>query len=132
MIPESNNIDLTEVEQVTYPSTTYKIDFVNKTISKKIDGQEAAVQAVTKIFSTERYRHVIYSGNYGIQLENLIGKDYDYIVSELKRRLEDAISTDDRFIRVDNFSIEKTGINSLLVNCTVVSIEGAFDISLEV
>lgn len=132
MIPESNNLNLTEVEQVTYPSVTYKIDFVNKSISKKIDGQEAAIQAVTKIFSTERYRNVIYSGNYGVQIENLVGKDYDYVVSELKRRLEDAISTDDRFIRIDNFSVEKTGINSLLVNCTIVSVEGAFDISLEV
>lgn len=131
MIPESV-LDLTQLEQTVYPSTTYKLDLQNKTIGRKIDGIEAAMQSVTKIFMTERYENVIYSGNYGIELESLIGKDFEYAESEMQRRLEDAISTDERIQSISELKMERSGKNNLIVSCTVSTVEGAFTVSTEV
>lgn len=131
MIPESL-FDLLEIEQTIYPSTTYKLDLQTKRIGSKIDGIEAAVQAATKIFLTERYANVIYSGDYGIELEFLVGKDYDFIVADLQRRIEEAFLPDDRFEAVTDVTFEKTGLNSMLVNCSIQTIQGAFTISTEV
>ena len=131
MIPESV-MDLTSLEQTTYPSTTYKLDLQTKRIGRKIEGIEAAMQAVTKIFMTERYAHVIYSGDYGIELESLIGKEFDFVESDLRRRIEEAISPDDRIQGITELTTERSGKNNLIVNCTVQTVDGAFTISTEV
>lgn len=131
MIPESV-MDLTSLEQTVYPSTTYKLDLQTKRIGRKIDGIDAAMQAVTKIFMTERYAHVIYSGDYGIELESLIGKEFDFVESDLRRRIEEAILPDDRIQGITELTTERSGKNNLIVNCTVQTVDGAFTISTEV
>jgi hypothetical protein len=131
MIPESV-MDLTSLEEKVYPSTTYKLDLQTKRIGRKIDGIEAAIQAVTKIFMTERYAHVIYSGDYGIELESLIGKDFEYVESDIRRRIEEALSPDNRIQGITELTTERSGKNNLIVNCTVQTVDGAFTISTEV
>ena len=34
------------------------------------------MQAIRKIMGTERYAFVIYTANYGIELQRLVGKDF--------------------------------------------------------
>ena len=72
MVPEQNG-DMLELDIATQPTLTYKLDFETKRISTKIDDFEAVMQAITKILYTERYSCVIYSGDYGVELERLIG-----------------------------------------------------------
>ena len=36
-------------------------------------------------------------------LEELVGEDYDFIISELPRRIRDAFSRDSRILSADNF-----------------------------
>ena len=60
-----------------------------------IDRQQKR-QAVEKILQTERYRFVIYDWNYGMELDDLIGKNASFVIPELKRRIEDALLADDR------------------------------------
>jgi hypothetical protein len=131
MIPE-NAMNLTALERTVYPSTTYKLDLQSKRIGRKIDGLEAAMQAVTKVFLTERYANVIYSGNYGVELESLIGKDFDYVMADLQRRLEEAVLGDDRIQSISSLTANKTGKNDLSVSCTVKTVEGSFTVSTEV
>lgn len=131
MIPESV-MDLTSLEEKVYPSTTYKLDLQTGRIGRKIDGLEAAIQAVTKIFMTERYAHVIYSGDYGVELESLIGKEFEYVESDIRRRLEEAVTPDDRIQGITDLTTERSGKNNLIVNCTVQTVDGAFTISTEV
>jgi hypothetical protein len=131
MIPE-NAMNLTTLERTVYPSTTYKLDLQSKRIGRKIDGLEAAMQAVTKVFLTERYANVIYSGNYGVELESLIGKDFDYVMADLQRRLEEAVLGDDRIQSISSLTANKTGKNDLSVSCTVKTVEGSFTVSTEV
>ena len=41
--------------------------------------------------------------DFGSELEELVGEDYDFIVSELPRRIRDAFSRDSRILSADNF-----------------------------
>ena len=131
MIPASA-LDITELETVDYPSTTYKLDLTTKRIGSKISGQDAAMQAVAKVLLTERYSRVIYSGNYGIEFEDLIGENYDYVIADLKRRLESALLVDDRIQGISTLVLSNNHDSSLTASFAVQSVEGAFNISAEV
>lgn len=86
------------------PSLTYGLDIEKGRIFGKVDGIEAVKQAIYKILSTERYWHLIYSWNYGAELTSLIGQPASYAVSELKRRVTEALLQDDRVTGIDAFS----------------------------
>lgn len=131
MIPEQN-ADLTILEEQIQPSRTYHLDLVRKRVTSMIDGQDAIIQAVRKILYTERYAYVIYSSQYGVELDRLIGQEYDFIVSDVKRTLTEALLVDNRIISLENFEMEKTGLNTMEVNFSVNSIEGEINFNTEV
>lgn len=91
------------------------------TLSGTVDNINAVKQACFCILATEQEIHKIYDSNYGLQTFDLIGKDYSYIASELKRRIREALIQDDRINDVRDFIIErvkKDGIHlSFVVEC---------------
>ena len=131
MIPERNT-DLTILEERIQSSRTYHLNLDRKRVASMIDGHDAIIQAVRKILSTERYAYVIYSSQYGVELDRLIGQEYDFIVSDIKRTLTEALLADNRIINLENFEMEKTGLDTMKVNFLVNSIEGEIDFSTEV
>lgn len=86
------------------PTHTYKWDYDNARSRGYTDHLEAMKQACYKIIYTERYRHIIYSWNYGIELEDLFGKPLTYVYPELKRRIKEALLADDRVSEVGDFT----------------------------
>ncbi len=131
MIPEQV-IDLTDLEIENQPSRTYKLDFERKRIGGMIDNEQAIMQMVMKILYTERYAYVIYSSQYGVELDRLIGQDYNFIVSDLERTITEALTADDRVIDITDFQINKIGIDKMEVSFTVNSIVGSANINTEV
>jgi len=131
MIPEQQ-VDLTNLEVVSQPSLTYKLDFERKRISGKIDNEEAIMQMVMKILYTERYAYVIYSPQYGVELDRLMGKDYNFIVSDLERTITEALLADDRILSITDFVTEQTAIDRMTATFTVNSIVGSANINTEV
>lgn len=129
MIPKENSgIDFIIQEQ---PSKTYKIDLEKSKIKGYIDELEAIKQSIYKILNTERYKYLIYSWNYGIELEDLFGEPIPYVYSELKRRISEALTQDDRIESVDAFSFtNKKGVVS--ATFTVHTIYGDVDAEKEV
>lgn len=123
-----SNLEIVEEQQ---PSLTFGIDFDRGRVVGMIDGLEAVKQAVFLILQTERYRHLIFTMNYGSELEMLIGRDQLFVQSELKRRIREALMQDDRIEDVTNFSISFDG-DSALVRFTVVSVFGNFEAEQEV
>ncbi|GFI02301.1 MAG: DUF2634 domain-containing protein [Lachnospiraceae bacterium] len=106
MIPKSANLpgqDFVIEEQPTY---TYKMDPESGLIRGYVDGIEAMEQAVYKILSTERYRYLIYSWNYGIELEDLFGQPVSYACPELERRIREALIWDGRIEEVGDFKFD--------------------------
>ena len=129
MIPRAS-IEIEIVpEEVIETSRTYKLS--GNRIQGYTDGLEALKQAIYKVLNTERYEYPIYSFNYGIELESLIGKDPVYVQIELKRRIRECLLRDERITAVDNFRFEVAG-DEIKCTCDVHSIYGDLTVSREV
>jgi len=123
-----SNLEIVEEQQ---PSLTFGIDFDRGRVIGMVDGLDAVKQAVFLILQTERYRHLIYTPDYGCELEGLVGRDPLFVQSEIKRRIREALMQDDRIEDVTNFSIQFDGDNAL-VRFTVISTFGNFEVAQEV
>lgn len=75
------------------------------------DEKEAWIQWCQKAIRTARYRYLIYSRDYGHELEDLIGSGVSRAVyeSEIQRMVTEALMTDSRTQRVDEFSFAWAG-----------------------
>jgi phage baseplate assembly protein W len=135
MIPVSTRFTEPLVE-VDIPSKTYKI-FVdglnedNDQIGGYIDDLDAVKQAIYLILNTEKYEFPIYSWDYGIELIDLYGKPIPYVISELERRVTEALTQDDRISEVVNFEYDKEG-HRLHVKFNVITDFGSIDSEMEV
>ena len=107
MIPKSANISINMVDVVDEPSKTYKLDIENNRIIGFTDGLDAIKQAIYLILSVERYEYLIYSWDYGFEVNDLYGEDINYVISEVQRRITEALMQDERITGVDGFTFEK-------------------------
>lgn len=130
MIP-SIDILTQEITEPTYPSRTYKINIDLDRIDGYTDDLQAVIQAIYLILSTERYRYIIYSWDYGVELLDLIGKPIPYVIAEIPRRIKEALMQDDRIADVTDFTFEKKR-NKLHTTFTVVTNIGNIPTALEV
>lgn len=131
MIP---NLDIlsTEIEEVQYPTETYKVEVRDEGEEDRINGYtddlDAIRQAIYLILNTERYAFPIYSWDYGIELVDLIGKPMPYVISEIPRRVKEALIQDDRITDVKDFTFEK---HKSKLHTTFVVITNSGDITSE-
>ena len=110
MIPTTSDIrdeSVVEFEYETQPDYTYKLNVESERVASYVDGLNAYKQAVYKILNTERYEHLIYSWNYGIELKDLIGKPLSYAIPEVEARITEAVMQDDRTESVYGFQFEQ-------------------------
>ncbi len=129
MIPRGKIDADTKVTEEVKTTRTYKLS--QTSIQGFTDGLKALEQAIYKVLNTEKYEYPIYSFYYGIELENLIGKDKNYVKIELKRRIQECLLRDERITEVDNFQFAEAGD---MLNCTfdVHSSYGNLTVSREV
>lgn len=106
MIPNTNDGLQQDFEIEQQPTKTYKLNRVDMGITGFVDNKEAMEQAIYKILNTERYSSLIYSWNYGIELVDLFGQPMSFVLPELKRRITEALTQDERIQSVDAFSFE--------------------------
>ena len=135
MIPDIK-ILTEEIKEVSYPTETYKIevsetDPPNDRINGYTDDLLALQQTIYLILGTERYEHIIYSWDYGVELLDLIGKPIPYVVAVLPRRITEALTQDDRIEDVTDFEFERNK-NKLYVTFMVKSTLGDIPASTEV
>ncbi len=126
-----NDKDILQINESTEPSNTFFIDFEKGRISGFIDEKEAVKQAIMLILNTERYKFLIYSWNYGAELEALIGTHPDIVEDEVERLISEALLQDDRITTVYDFEFSRNR-DTLLVNFKVDSIYGDIDVETEV
>jgi len=131
MIPKSYSVELTTLEISDLPSKTYKLDLENNRITGYTDELDAIKQAIYLILNTERYEWLIYSWDYGLAVNDLYGKDNSYVISEVQRRITEALMQDDRITSVDSFSFERNR-EKLHVTFTAHTIYGDVSDSTEV
>ena len=87
------------------------------------DGLDAIKQTITMMLSVPRYEYLIYSWDYGHELNNLIGKDVEYAKIEIPRLIKECLLQDDRISGVNNFTFTNTD-KGLLVEFNVTTIDG--------
>ena len=131
MIPSNRNLIVTQIGQ-NEVTRTYKVDSYNKRIIGTTDGQPAIEQAILKNFDTERFAYVIYSKNYGIELEIYIGKDYDFIRSDLQRAIEECLLVDARIYSINNLQFTQEGLDYMSITMDIETEQGVLTTTLEV
>lgn len=125
MIP--NTTPKNELEVQIQPSMNYKMHFKDEIINGYREHLEAMKQVIFKILNTERYQYMIYSSNYGIELEDLFGEPVSYVCPELERRITEALVQDDRIDFVDSFSFDLSEKRIVKVSFKVHTIFGDID-----
>lgn len=123
MLPQGLRI-ASENTSEEMPSKTYKLDFEYKRISGMIDSQEAMLQAVRKIFETERFAYEIYTAEYGIELESLMGQPTDFVSTVLESRIKDALLADTRILGLEDFKVVELAKDTLEASGTIVTTQG--------
>ena len=122
-LPEVIGFD-TDIVVASQPSKTWIIDRNTMQVSCMDSGLEAVRQAVEIALNVERYRWTIYTTNFGSELSDLVGEDEAYIIAEIPRLVEGALSTDSRVVSVDDYVYKKTDTNSMTVSFTVHTVYG--------
>ena len=134
MIPNVE-ILMRDIEEVEYPSRTYKIEIRNDNEDDRINGYiddlKSIQQAIYLILNIERYKYPIYSWDYGVELLDLIGKPVPYVISEIPRRITEALTQDSRITNVRDFEFEKNK-SKLYVTFVVETTVGDVSADLEV
>lgn len=131
MIPNSN-ILLKETEIKEKPTKSYKMGLNSQVISGYVNSLKAMEQAIYKILHTERYKYIIYSWNYGVELEDLFGKRVSYVCPEIKRRITEALLQDKRIIDVSNFDFDVSRRGVVYTIFVVNTIFGEIKIEKEI
>lgn len=130
-LPEGVGLEVT-APYVSRATNTWMIDWAQNRIVGMDDGIDAICQAIDIILETQRYQWQIYTSDFGSEFTDLIGDEYDYVVSELPRRIMDAFSVDDRILSVDNFVFGSNGNNALTCSFDVQTVFGTLQKEVKV
>ena len=124
MIPSSNAFLKQDFEIETQPSRTYKMHLNADTVRGFTDDLDAMKQAIYNILSTQRYQYIMYSGNYGVELNDLYGQPLSYVLPELERRITEALTWDERITGVSDFEFDTSKKGIVHVRFTVHTVFG--------
>ncbi|HMM20640.1 MAG TPA: DUF2634 domain-containing protein [Selenomonadales bacterium] len=125
LLPEAANTSTTLAIGVQ-PNKSYKMLIDDEKVQGTVDDLDAVEQACYKILNTERYQYVIYSWNYGIELQDLFGKPIPYVFSDLPRRIREALAQDDRVKDVTDFDLSHNR-GDVLAKFKVVTSNGVIE-----
>jgi hypothetical protein len=113
----------TDIQLTSRPSRTWIIDRQTMQVGYMDEGLESVRQAVEIALNVDRFRWQIYNANFGNELNDLIGDDADYIMSEFPRMVDDALSVDDRVIDTSDYTFSVDG-DSITITFTVNTVFG--------
>ena len=132
LIPQSDR-SLLEVDMKNniIPSKTFYIDFESKKILGIIEDKKAIEQSILLALSTSRFKYLIFSWNYGEEINHLIGKTKDLARAELPRLLHECLLIDDRISSIEDITITDIE-DGLHVSFTAITIHGDIPIEREV
>ena len=132
LLPNQATVTIGQTVEITpaadHPTRTDKVDFDAGRVAGFTDETEAMKQAIFKILQTERFSFLIYSWNYGIELNSIVGKSYPVFSSEIKRVITEALMVDSRITYVTDFQVEQIDKRTARVSFTAETIFGEIPI----
>lgn len=127
---EDEKLEVT-VDEEKVP-TDYEIDFeTGKLTGRIITGLDAVKQWIKIVLGTDRYFYTQYSWDHGSDLNSLIGRTLkqDYVESEVKRMIQDALSVQDDILGIENL-VCRIDRDKLIASFTVNTVYGGVDIDV--
>lgn len=108
MIPVSDSLiaNISIEEKTIQPSLTFEIDFEKGVLKGKIDELESLKQAVLCRLITEKGLYPIYSQNYGIPMNELIGQSAPLVYVFIASAITGTLLEDDRITSVYGFMFD--------------------------
>ena len=113
-----------DVEFVKYPIQEWSLDTETMQLGEISQNLGSIAQDIQFYLSVERNKWPIMSSNMGVELDDLIGKDEAYVKANVKRRIQGALSIDDRVNAVSSFRFDKPSPDMLVVSFVVETILG--------
>jgi hypothetical protein len=126
-LPE--DIELEDIDEEDLPTNTFLA--YEDQIAGMDDNLAAMRQAVHIILTTKRFNYQIYTENFGIELDDLIGEEPDYIESVFPDRIREAFSIDDRILSEQNYVFNTVG-DTMTISFDVVTVFGTFNEEVEI
>ncbi|WP_455787188.1 DUF2634 domain-containing protein [Parabacteroides goldsteinii] len=100
------------------------MDLSTGRVTGYVDGTDAMRQAILKILLTERFTYLIYSWNYGIELNGVFGRSTQTLTSEARRIVQEALLADSRITGITNFSVVQLDRRTISIQFTAETIFG--------
>ncbi|MDF2842465.1 MAG: Phage-like element protein xkdS [Herbinix sp.] len=129
--PFETDVVTAKEEKVTIPRE-YEIDLkIGQFTGRIVEGAEAIKVWAWNVLLTPRYRHNIFSWDYGQELEELIKQSFtpEYLNIEAKRLVEDCLLINKNIQSIDNFIVEIIG-DRLSISFTLNTLFGAVGINV--
>lgn len=112
------------------PSLTWGVDWENNCLVGEIDQAAALEQAVFFMLTTERFRHLIYTDDYGNEIKTLLGQGMEAVKARLPQMIQDTLLVDDRIKAVDGFLFQVQESDALQVTFNVHSVYGELEMGV--
>lgn len=136
LIPTQDTVTIGQDIEIVQPADqttkTYKLDIDAGRVAGFVDGTEAMKQAILKILLTERFDYLIYSWNYGIELNDIVGKSFQVLSSEIKRVIREALLADSRITDVTDFTVKQIDKRTVHVSFTAETTFGEIPVERRV
>lgn len=120
------------VSFTTYPIQEWVLDEESQLLGDNVMDIKAIAQDVKFALSTERNMYPIMGSNFGVTLEDLIGQDAAYVRAQVKQRIKDALSIDDRIVSISSFKFEQPEPETLTVSFIVNTVLGNVEMTTEI
>ena len=131
--PEAENFQIQELPLCREVAWDFDLGIPLFSAGKPLEvtGAEAVKVWIWKALNTVRYRHEIYTWDYGCEVENLIGQAFTPEVkqSEAVRYIREALMVNPYIRSVRQTSVDFKGTR-LTVSCTVDTIYGEVDVNV--
>ena len=121
-----------DVKFTTYPIQEWILDTDSWQLGNVEPTLDAIVQDVKFALSTERNKYPIMGSNFGVTFDDLIGRDSVYVQAQLKSRILDALSIDDRIQSVTDFQFDSPEPGTLVVSFLIETVLGKEKVSTEI
>lgn len=123
----SSAIELkTETSSIIEIPKEYAIDFETGQLTGKIvEGTEALKVWIWLCLHTQRFRHQIYSWDYGADMEQYIGQMLtdEYLETDMRDEIEDALKINEYITGIENYSFARSD-SSVTISFSVQTLLG--------
>ena len=120
------------VKFTTYPIQEWIVDEASGQLGEPALELSAISQDIKFYLSTERNMYPIMGSNFGVEFLDLIGRDRQYVQAQVKKRITDALSIDDRITNISSFNFSAPDSSSLLVSFVVETVLGKVNMTTEI